>query len=160
MNIHLCRYCNKETYVTFIKSKFCYFCTGELPFKKRFSEYQCEMCEAKFASNRKRRFCNSCSNLPHTTQFDKYYYIKSKYNFTCQRCHKYIPKVNTRWRLHVHHKVPKLFGLDDGEENLKCLCSGCHAHIHRYPEKYPEFITIPKGVKWNKIWNIYREKDK
>ena len=156
MNIHECRYCKRKTFITFIKSRFCYFCTGNLPFKKRFSIYKCQFCSSEMASNRVRKFCDVCADIPKSNQVDKWYFFKSKNKFTCKKCNSYVPKTNTRWRLHVHHKIPRECGGLDNEDNLICLCSGCHAHVHRYPEKYPEFINIPDGVKWKKIWNIIK----
>lgn len=147
MITHDCYKCHRKTYIYSFRREFCYFCCDKTPTKKRFSKNKCFMCQQLFASNKKtKKYCEECRTLPKACKLDPWFYLKNKFNNTCQRCGKFVPKRQERWSLHIHHYIPKRFGGTDDESNLRCLCHGCHAHIHRYPSKYPKYIKIPSEV--------------
>jgi hypothetical protein len=53
-------------------------------------------------------------------------YIKERDNNTCRFC-------GSVEDLQVHHLTPRALGGDNHEDNLICLCSGCHGFLHLNP---------------------------
>ena len=141
----ICTKCHANIIIYNQKNVACPFCYPNYRKNKNFVKKVCRICGNIFyTNNTSKKTCSiKCQRTKTRFDLNKFYYFKVKNKFTCKRCGKQIFPNDTTHRLHAHHKIPKEFGGTDNQKNIICLCSGCHAFVHRYPNKNKKFITIP-----------------
>ena len=89
-------------------------------------------------------------------------YIRTKANWTCQRCGKhYDPPTTSLQCCHFHSRRKESVRFDI--DNVQCMCYGCHAYIDSHPlEKVEYFKKILGEKSFDDLTlraNITRKKD-
>jgi len=138
-----CKYCGLKIVRYSRKRAICPKCSKNVV-KKRFHILKCKICNEEFATdNSQKQTCSTkCQKTPTSSNLGEYYFFRAKNKHKCKRCKNIIYPSGMKTSLHVHHKVPKIFGGNDEESNLICLCVGCHVFVHKHPELNRDFIKI------------------
>ena len=83
------------------------------------------------------------------TKWDKVFSeaVRTRDNWTCQRCSKYIPE-GKRQGLHCSHFFGRAkYSTRFDFENCEALCYGCHSHLGSHPSKHERHKKNKLGSK-------------
>ena len=90
---------------------------------------------------------------PTDTLYSKY--IRKKNNFICERCFRFFLEGKGLEVSHFHGRRKESVRFDD--ENVDCLCKGCHRIFHESPSAYVAWKIKKLGQKKFDLLNVRAE---
>ena len=88
-------------------------------------------------------------------------YVRTRDNYTCQKCNKHIEDLPKGIKLEVHHIKPRSQGGTNVPNNLITLCSKCHKQVHEYLKKNKnvkfKILNYKEATKLNILKNLIYE---